>query len=464
MKFSVITLGCDKNTVDSERIVATLVGHGASHVAQPDQAEVLLVNTCAFIDAAKEESIDTLLQAARLKDGGRLRVLAAVGCMVERYREELQDALPEVDLFLGLQDLPDLVPQLVVRGLLDSRVHKHPGARLPVGGLRHISYLKISEGCDHKCAFCAIPLWRGRHRSFGPEALVDEARALEARGVVELNLVAQDLAHYGRDLDDNVGLHQLLERLLDSTNLPWFRLLYIYSAGLKPGLVELIARERRVLSYIDMPIQHASPRMLELMRRPERPERLREKVAWLRSEIPDLTLRTTVVVGFPGESEEDFEILLDFLGEIEFDHLGVFAFSPQKGTVGAEMPDPVPDSLKTERLELVTELQRSIVAGRNRSRIGEEVEVLVDRAAEAGTETPVIEARMRSQAFEIDGLTYLESPGLDLQPGDLALARVSNADDADVWATAEARVRAARPAEAEVVAPGTLDLQTAWGR
>ena len=460
MKFSVITLGCDKNTVDSERIVATLVGHGATYMPEPTDAEVLLVNTCSFIDAAKEESIDTLLDAARLKDTGSLQTLVAVGCMVEHYRIELKQSIPEVDLFLGLQDLSDLVPQLVVRGLLDGRVHKHPGSRLRVGGLRHISFLKVSEGCDHKCAFCAIPLWRGRHRSFEPEVLVEEARALEARGVVELNLVAQDLAHYGRDLPGRAGLDQLLERVLEATEIPWIRLLYIYSAGLQPSLVNLMAKEDRVLSYIDMPIQHASASMLERMRRPERPERLLDKIWWLRSEIPDLALRTTVVVGFPGETEEDFETLLEFMGEVEFDHLGAFAYSPQEGTPGAEMSDPVPDSIKMERLEAVSELQRSIVAARNEARLNAEVEVIVDRIADGADR---IEARMRSQAFEIDGMTYLDGSALQLEPGDRALARVTNADDVDVWAVAEGRVRAAR-GPVEHVEPVSLDLQTAWGR
>ncbi len=469
MKFCIITLGCDKNTVDSERMVATLVAHGAAYTSEPSEAEVLLVNTCAFIDAAKEESIDTLLAAAKLKDSGRLRALVAVGCMVERYRSELQSSIPEVDLFIGTQDLPELVPKLVMRGLLDGRVHKHPGSRLPVGGLRHVSYLKVSEGCDHGCAFCAIPLWRGKHRSFRPEALVQEARALEARGVVELNLVAQDLAHYGRDLrghgdhgDHGASLQRLLEGLLEATEIPWFRLLYIYSAGLQPSLVELIAREERILSYIDMPIQHASVHMLESMRRPERPDRLRDKIGWLRSEIPDLTLRTTVVVGFPGETEEDFEALVDFVSDIEFEHLGAFAFSPQPGTLGAELPDAVPDSVKHERLEIVNELQRSIVAARGRKLIGQRFEALVDRVG-TGEAASLIEARMRNQAYEIDGLTYLDSSNLELAPGDLVMATVTNADDADVWAVAEARTRAARR-PIEFSEPVSLDLQTAWGR
>lgn len=463
MKFSVLTLGCDKNTVDSERIVATLVGHGAEHAYDPADAEVLIVNTCGFIDAAKEESIDTLLEATRLKNNGRLLVLVAVGCLVEHYCDELRRSIPEVDLFLGLRDLPDLVPQLVIRGLLDERPHRHPGARLPVGGLRHVSYLKVSEGCDHGCSFCAIPLWRGRHRSFDPAALVEEARALEARGVVELNLVAQDLAHYGRDLPDDASLRRLLEQLLQHTEIPWLRLLYVYSAGLRPALVELMAREDRLLPYIDMPIQHASTRMLELMRRPERPDVLREKIAWLRSQIPELTIRTTVVVGFPGESEEDFEALLDFIGEIEFDHLGAFAYSPQPGTPGSEMPDPLPESVKLERLALVSEVQRSIVAARNAARIGTTVEVLVDRPANGGDGEPQLEARMRSQAIEIDGLTYLTGSNVALAPGDLALATVTNADDADVWAEPSSVVRPAhRPFQREETI--ALDLQTAWGR
>ncbi|KPK79550.1 MAG: hypothetical protein AMS25_12195 [Gemmatimonas sp. SM23_52] len=463
MKFSVITLGCDKNTVDSERIVATLVAHGADYIAEPRDAEILLVNTCGFIDAAKEESIDTLLQAARLKDAGQLRVLVAVGCLVERYRRQLRRSLPEVDLFLGLRDLPELVPQLAARGLLDGRVQKHPGSRLPVGGLRHVSYLKVSEGCDHTCAFCAIPLWRGHHRSFDPQALVEEAKALEARGVVELNLVAQDLAHYGRDLDGQPGLRQLLEQLLAATGIPWFRLLYVYSAGLRPSLVELIAREDRLLPYLDMPIQHASARMLERMRRPERPDRLRELIARLRSEIPDLTLRSSVVVGFPGETEEDFEALLDFIGAIEFDHLGAFAFSPQDGTVGAAMPDQLPDSVKLERLASVNEFQRSIVAARNRARIGTRVEVLIDRVPDERGSPPQIEARMRSQAYEIDGVTYLERSEVAVAPGDLAVATISNADDADLWGVAEERVRAGqRPSEHTEAL--SLDLETVWGR
>ena len=463
MRFSLITLGCDKNTVDSERILGTLVENGAEPVEDPARAEVLIVNTCAFIDAAKEESIETLLEAARLKEEGQARALIAVGCLVERYRAELAASLPEVDLFIGLRDLPDLIPQLVMRGLLDVRLKKHPGARLPIGGARHTSYLKVSEGCDHKCAFCAIPIWRGRHRSFELDALVQEASALEARGVVELNLVAQDLAHYGRDLERSIRIHDLLAHLLKETSIPWFRLLYIYSAGLREPLIELMASEDRLLSYIDMPIQHASDRMLQLMRRPERAERLREKIGWLRSLVPELTLRTTVVVGFPGETEEDFEALLGFIEEIGFDHLGAFAYSPQPGTVGADMPDQVPEALKMERLALVSERQRDIVAARNQALLGRRLELLIDRVEAEADGEPVIEARRRGQALEVDGVTHVDLAECAVEPGDLVSATITGADDSDLWATVHEVTRAA-PAAADRRRPAALSLDSAWGR
>ncbi|MEE9576955.1 MAG: radical SAM protein, partial [Gemmatimonadota bacterium] len=232
MKLGLVSLGCDKNTVDSERILAALTAYGAERASTLQEADVVVVNTCGFIDAAKRESIETILEAARLKGEASCRAVVAVGCLVERHREELAASLPEVDLFLGLRDLDRLVPELQQRGLLGER-RRHPGDRTPLGSDRHVRYLKVSEGCDHGCAFCAIPLWRGRHRSFDPDRLLAEARRLEAQGVVELNLVAQDLAHYGREFRDGTDIAALLMRLLEETDIPWFRLLYVYSAGLR---------------------------------------------------------------------------------------------------------------------------------------------------------------------------------------------------------------------------------------
>src|SRR5258708_17864886 len=387
MKLGVISLGCDKATVDSERLVGELVGHGAVVTADLPHADVILINTCGFIDAAKQESIDAILGAAKLKEEGGVKAVVAVGCLVQRYKKELQAEMPEVDLFLGFSDLHHLVPELAQRGLIDDPVASHPGVRQFLGDQPHVRYLKISEGCDHTCAFCAIPLMRGKHRSEPLARLVREAQQLEAQDAKEINLVAQDLGHWGRDLGlPGPKLPDLLETLLRETAVPWFRLLYVYSAGISERLVDLMARESRIVPYLDMPIQHASDRMLERMRRPERVGTLRAKLAWLRGTIPDLAIRTTCLVGFPGETEADFRSLLAFLEEAQFDRMGAFAYSPQQGTRATRHADAVPDAVKRDRLEELLEVQRAISAERLARFVGRDVPVLVDRIAEPGEE------------------------------------------------------------------------------
>src|SRR5213593_4600597 len=433
MKLGVISLGCDKATVDSERLVGELVGHGA--VVTPDlrHADVILVNTCGFIEAAKRESIDAILSAASLKAQGDVKAVVAVGCLVQRYKQELQQEIPEVDLFLGFSDLHHLVPELGRRGLIADPVASHPGVRLFLGEQPHVRYLKISEGCDHTCAFCAIPLMRGKHRSEPLARLVREAQQLEAQGAKEINLVAQDLGHWGRDL--GVGspkLPDLLEALLRETTVPWFRLLYVYSAGINERLVELMARNPRIVPYIDMPIQHATDRMLERMRRPERLRTLREKLAWLRRDIPDLAIRTTCLVGFPGETEDDFRALLAFLEEAQFDRMGAFAYSPQEGTRAMQYEDDVNDDVKKERLEEIVEVQRAISAERLERFVGREVDVLVDRLEE---ESGVKAGRVQWQADDVDGVTYLERGGW-AQPGEFVRARITASEDYDFQAAA----------------------------
>src|SRR5258708_10299962 len=312
MKLGVISLGCDKATVDSERVVGELVGHGAVVTDDLPSADVILVNTCGFIDAAKQESIDAILGAAKLKEEG-VKAVVAVGCLVQRHKSELQQEIPEVDLFLGFSELHHLVPELARRGLIADPVAAHPGVRQFLGDQPHVRYLKISEGCDHTCAFCAIPLMRGKHRSEPLARLIREAQQLEAQGAKEINLVAQDLGHWGRDLGlGGPKLPDLLEALLRETSVPWLRLLYVYSAGNNERFVELKARNPKVVPYLHNPIQHATDRMLERMRRPERQRTLREKLAWLRGAIPDLAIRTTCLVGVPGETAEDFQALLGF--------------------------------------------------------------------------------------------------------------------------------------------------------
>ena len=436
MKLGVISLGCDKATVDSERLVGDLVGHGAVVTHDLPHADVILVNTCGFIDAAKQESIDAILSAARLKTQGDVKAVVAVGCLVQRYKQELQREIPEVDLWLGFSDLHHLVPALAERGLIDDPLASHPGVRQLLGDAAHVRYLKISEGCDHTCAFCAIPLMRGKHRSEPVERLVREAQALEAQGAQEINLVAQDLGHYGRDLGlAGPKLPDLLEALLGATSVPWYRLLYVYSAGLTDRLVELVARSPRIVPYIDMPVQHASDRMLERMRRPERQRTLRDKLCWLRGAIPDLAIRTTCLVGFPGETDDDFRALLAFLEEAQFDRLGGFAYSPQEGTRGVQYPDDVPDGVKRDRLEELLEVQRAISAERLARFVGRDVPVLVDRLADPDETGATHVGRVPWQADDVDGVTYLEQGGWSA-PGTFVRARVTASEDYDFRAVA----------------------------
>ncbi len=465
-----VTLGCDKNTVDSERMLARLLGAGATLSADPADADVVVVNTCGFIAAAKEESIEALLEAARLKQEGRVRAVVATGCLVQRYQAELSDEMPEVDLFLGLTEADRLVPELRRRGLLHERdvpLMERP-LRVLTGRTSHTSYLKVSEGCDHTCAFCAIPLMRGKFRSTPADRLVAEARELAAQGVVELNIVSQDTTWYGRDVARGrvleageyfvgatfvgmagVGasglgrpasetahgpsgksgdaapttharrpmpdprtqphsLHGLLNRLLAETDIPWLRLFYMYPSGITRELVELMAAEPRIVPYLDMPIQHGSDRMLKAMRRPERQATIRERVGWLRDSIPDLSLRTTLIVGFPGETDDDFEEMLALLEEVRFDRVGAFTYSREEGTRAADLPDQVPHGLKRERLERLLEVQAGISLECNERHVGRTLRALVDRVEADGS----FVARTTGQALEVDGVTLIPASGI----------------------------------------------------
>ena len=445
MKFTLVTLGCDKNTVDSERYVADLEDRGAVYTADAADADVILVNTCGFIDAAKKESIDAIVEAGNRKGSGRCQAVVAVGCMVERHKSELVDALPEVDLFLGASEMGRLVPELEGRGLLDGveMPVAHPGVRSFSGDLPHIRYLKISEGCDHGCAFCAIPLMRGKHRSFTLDDVVREAQLLEAQGAREVNLVAQDLAHWGRDRrGDALGLHDLLKALIAETDIPWFRMLYLYSAGLTPQLLELMSTESRIVPYLDTPIQHASDTVLKRMRRPERRATILDKLAQMRAAVPDVAVRTTCIVGFPGETDEDFQGLLEFLEEASFDRVGAFTYSPQDGTRAATLADDVPESVKRQRLERLNEIQRLVTADRYERRVGTQTRAIVDKVTPQG-----VEARTLWQADDIDGITMLANAA-GLLPGTIVDVTIDEVvEDVNFGATVlRVANAAARPA------------------
>ncbi|MFL5462687.1 MAG: 30S ribosomal protein S12 methylthiotransferase RimO [Gemmatimonadaceae bacterium] len=451
MKVAVITLGCDKNTVDSERYLAQLSDYSAEHTTDLGDADVIIVNTCGFIDAAKKESIDAMIEAARFKTTGRCQAVVAVGCMIERHKAELIDTLPEVDLFLGSSEMQKLVPELNERGLLgEPSEDVHPGVRIYSGDMPHVRYLKISEGCDHGCAFCAIPLMRGKHRSFALDDIIREAQLLELQGARELNLVAQDLAHYGRDRRDGFKLPELLEALVAETSIPWLRMLYLYSAGITDRLLDVVARESRVLRYLDMPIQHGSDEVLARMRRPERKRTIRERVSKFRDAVPDVAIRTTCIVGFPGETDEQFEELLEFLQEMQFERVGAFTYSPQEGTRAAEYADDVHDAVKRERLERLSELQRAITAEKYESRTGRTALALVDRTdVEHGTS----QARLPWQADDIDGVTQIDDA---LPPGTIVEVAVEEVvDDYDFRASV---IDVVLPAEPPKSHPATRQL------
>jgi ribosomal protein S12 methylthiotransferase len=500
VRIGVVTLGCDKNTVDSERMLGRLVGAGASVQSGVRGADVAVINTCGFIDMAKEESVDAILDAVRLKRDGMIRAVVAVGCLVQRYKQELLAEIPEVDLFLGLTEADSLVPALRAKGLLPpaGRIStmERP-LRVLTSSRPFSSYLKISEGCDHACAFCAIPLMRGRHRSTPIDVLVREAKQLEMSGVVELNIVSQDTTWYGRDrmrlaaaaqsranaspvgfardaepavvaghgLDDTgnyyigrpfarmkgdvhgaatrdvlrpeqrIGLlPDLLRALLAETSVPWLRLFYMYPSGITRELVELMASEPRLLAYLDIPIQHGSDTVLKRMRRPERRRTIRERVAWLRAAIPDLTLRTTVIVGFPGETDTEFDELLELLEEVRFDRLGAFAYSTEEDTAAAQMPGQIAEEIKRERLDRLHDLQRGISQERNERWIGRHVDAFVERTA--GWDSDRAEScgavcRSAAQAPDVDGVIHL-ADAAGAKPGELITVRITDAVEDDL--------------------------------
>ena len=458
MKVGFITLGCDKNTVDTERYLAELSDYGGEYTPALGEADVIIVNTCGFIDAAKKESIDAMIEAARYKTDGSCRAVVGIGCMIERHKTELVAALPEVDLFLGSSEAGRLAQELSERGVFDGApAALHPGVRVYTGDLPHVRYLKISEGCDHGCAFCAIPLMRGRHRSFSLDDVIREAQLLELQGAREVNLVAQDLAHYGRDVRNGIGLPELLEALIAETGIQWLRMLYLYSTGITGKLLEVVARQPRILPYLDMPMQHASDSVLARMRRPERKRTIRDRVARFRDAVPDVSIRTTCIVGFPGETDSDFEELLDFLEEVRFERVGAFTYSPQEGTRAARLHDDVPDAIKRERLERLTELQRAITAERYESRLGRVSRMLVDRmAAESG----LVAGRLPWQADDVDGITIVEGMAAPGEFLDVAVDEV--VDDYDFRASLVDRV--SPPAIAAVTRrPRSLPLAVTTG-
>jgi ribosomal protein S12 methylthiotransferase len=407
LSVGLVSLGCPKNLVDGEVMLGHLQRRGHALVADPRQADVIVVNTCAFIDRAKQESVDAILEMAREKDGGRARRLVVTGCLAQRYDALLRREIPEIDATLGTGQVDEIVGAVEGR---DTRTDA--GERRPTWIYDHASprvlstppwlaYLKISEGCDYTCTFCIIPKLRGLHRSRPLEDIVREAEALAARGVRELVLVAQDSTRYGLDLGLRDGLAALLRRLGGVAGLRWIRVMYAYPATVTDGILEAIAGEEKVVKYVDMPLQHASEAVLRRMKRPTGRSNLLGMVERVRARVPGVAFRTSFIVGFPGESAAEFEELLAFVEAAEFDHVGVFTYSDEEDTTSFDLPGRIAPAVKERRRRRLLAAQQKIAARRNRGRVGQEVEVLVE-GPHPESEL-LLRGRLATQAPDIDG-------------------------------------------------------------
>ncbi len=431
-----VSLGCPKNRVDSEVMLGVAERAGYDHVADPEDANVIVVNTCGFIDAAKQESIDTILTLSQHKSGNCERLVVS-GCLSQRYPEELARDLPEVDHFLGSSDMLKL--ETVLKGNADRILVGNPAdwvvsatdpRRISTRG--RSAYVKIAEGCNRTCAFCVIPELRGKQRSRQPDDIVREVEDLAARGILEVNLVSQDTIAYGRDLDDRSNLAELVQRIADVPGLRWVRLFYLYPEKMDDELIELIATHPKIVKYIDMPLQHAADGMLRRMRRGHGGKRLYDLVERLRTRIPNLVFRTAFIVGHPGETEEEYDELLRFIRFAEFDRVGVFQYSDEPSARAFKLEEKVAPKLAAARAKKLMSLQRKISMKKLKAFVGREVEVLVEGPSEENE--LVMVGRHAGQAPDIDGVVYLSGgpTGIEARPGELRTVRIESATDYDL--------------------------------
>ena len=451
MKIGFVSLGCPKNLVDSEVMMGLSRQGGHTLTTNPADAEVLVVNTCAFIDSAKEESVNTILELAELKKTGACRRLVVTGCLGERYRDELKAQIPEIDAVLGTGDVPEIVGAIEGskrRGVIRLTLVPEAGSRKPAARLlptylydadtprvfatpRHFAYIKVAEGCDYKCSFCIIPTLRGHYRSRPVEAIVREARALATQGVREIILISQDTTFYGRDLGEGAVLPRLLRQLNQVDGLDWIRLLYLYPTTITDDILDAMAECDKVCKYVDLPLQHASDAVLRRMKRPGTGRSYERLLANIRARVPDVALRTTFIVGFPGETEAEFNELVEFVRRMEFDHVGVFTYSHEEGTTAYDLPDDIPAATKARRRNRVMAEQKKIVARAQRRRVGAVVQVMVDGPSpEHGL---VWQGRLAGHAPDIDPTVYFTDTDLDgLRPGLLLEAEIVGARDYDL--------------------------------
>ena len=435
MNILFISLGCDKNLVDSEVMLGLLAAKGYRMVDDEMQADIIIVNTCCFIHDAKEESIQTILEMAQYKTDGRLKVLVVTGCLAQRYQQEILDEIPEVDAVLGTTS-DDKIVEAVEEALAGKgHVEVEDIDALPLVDTRrlvttggHFAYLKIAEGCDKHCTYCIIPKIRGDFRSVPMERLVKEAGELAEQGVKELILVAQETTLYGKDLYGEKSLHRLLRELCRISGIRWIRLLYCYPEEIDENLIQIMKEEKKICHYLDLPIQHANDDILKRMGRRTSKNQLEEIIGRLRREIPDIALRTTLITGFPGETKEQHEELMEFVDEMEFDRLGVFTYSPEEDTPAAGMPDQVPEEVKEERQAEIMELQQEIVFDQAEAMIGREVLVMIE--GKVADENAYV-GRTYKDAPNVDGLIFINTEA-ELMSGDFARVKVTGALEYDL--------------------------------
>lgn len=425
-KINIITLGCSKNTVDSEHLAAQLAAMDYKIVFDSDRldADVVVINTCGFIGDAKQESIDTILRAAQLKEEGAISELFVVGCLSQRYADELRPELPEVDDFFGVNDWAGVVERLGAKYRTENETERE------ISTPSHYAYLKISEGCNWMCGYCAIPLIRGRHKSVPMENLVAEAEKLAEKGVRELMVIAQDTTYYGVDIYGERKLAELLERLCRIEKIEWIRLHYAYPTDFPDEVIEVMAREKKICKYLDIPFQHISDNQLTLMKRRHTKVEALALINKLRAAIPDIALRTTLLVGYPGETEEDFMELMEFVKTTKFDRLGVFAYSEEEGTYSAtRLKDDVEDSVKQERVERIMRLQERVSLANNARRIGQKMRAIIDRK-----EGDFYIGRSEYDSPEVDQEIIIDSAGKRLYRGRFYDVEVTDCEDYDLYA------------------------------
>lgn len=421
-KIGLITLGCSKNTVDSERLLNQLKENSFEIVDDPNDSDTLIVNTCGFIKDAKEESINTILTAAELKKEQRLKRLIVFGCLSERYKEDLLEEIPEVDVFFGVEEYEKIVNELngkFEKELISDRVVTTPP---------HYAYLKISEGCNNPCSFCAIPLIRGKHKSLPTEQVEREAASLVAKGVKELNVIAQDTTYYGLDLYKKRSLAELLNKITQNENLEWVRLLYTYPRNFPLDVLDEMRDNPKICKYIDMPLQHISDNVLKSMKRGITSKETRELIYKIKETVPGIALRTTFIVGYPNETEEDFAELLDFIEEMKFDRVGAFAFSPEEDTTSFELGDPISEEVKQERLASLMELQSKISLEKNEKRIGSIEKILID-----SLEGDYYIGRSQFETAEVDGEILIPSTN-NLKIGSFYDLEIVDCNEYDLYA------------------------------